>query len=262
MIEHHVEDILPAYVAGDLEQEERTRVDRHIAQCEHCRDHLAQLAGLWTHLGQMPERVPSPSLERRFSQMLEEHERAAGPGTRAMPAVLTGIGSWLTPFLRPVLVPAMFVVGVIVGLLIQSNKSSEITQLRSEVHGLNRLLTVSLLQQQSASERLKGVSWSLQHPDPEILTVLVNTLRYDPNVNVRLASLDALTHEIDQPSIRKELISALPEQSSPLVQIALVDLLVRLGDSESRGVLKNMLDTPGLNEVVRKRISAGLGHSS
>jgi hypothetical protein len=261
MNEIHVIDILPSYVTGDIDAGGRSRVEQHIGQCAHCRSELSQLNNLWLNLGQMPEREPSPSLKLRFNRMLEEHERLAHDETRAKTPPLQTIAMKLRKALRPALAPVMFVVGVIVGFLIQTNKSSEITQLRGEVQNLNRLLTVSLLQQQSASERLKGVSWSLQHPDPDILAVLVNTLKYDPNVNVRLASLDALAQETNQPSIRQELISALPEQSSPLVQVALVDVLMRLDDPASRDALKSMLDKPGLNDVVRKRIISGLGHA-
>src|SRR5262245_45848096 len=48
---------------------------------------------------------------------------------------------------------------------------------------MRAMVTLSLLQQPSASEHLKGVSWtgSLEHPDSEVLQTLLETLVHDPN---------------------------------------------------------------------------------
>ena len=51
-----------------------------------------------------------------------------------------------------------------------------------------------MLRQQSANDRLAGVSYSrhLSQPDPQILQALLNSLKYDPSPDVRLAALDVL----------------------------------------------------------------------
>jgi hypothetical protein len=48
--------------------------------------------------------------------------------------------------------------------------------------------------QQSASERLRGVSWAnqVESSDGQVLAALLDSVNHDPNVNVRLAAADAL----------------------------------------------------------------------
>ena len=54
---------------------------------------------------------------------------------------------------------------------------------------MREMLMLSLMQQQSATERLRGVSGSMQidQPGTEIVRALLETFMHDPNVNVRLA---------------------------------------------------------------------------
>ena len=83
-------------------------------------------------------------------------------------------------------------------------------------------------------------------------------MKHDRNVNVRLAALDALSRDMGDPAVRREILHALPEQTSPLMQVALVDLLVRMNDRESREVMGQMLNKSDLNPDVRKRITVGI----
>ena len=73
-----------------------------------------------------------------------------------------------------------------------------------------------MLQQQSASQRLEGVSWStrLPEPDPKVMDALMHTVRFDNSVDVRLAALDALSRYADRPEVRQELVDALPDHDS------------------------------------------------
>ena len=59
---------------------------------------------------------------------------------------------------------------------------------------MRQLVALSLMQQQSASERLRGVSWAYQRGTirREVLAALVSAVNHDTNVNVRLAAVDAL----------------------------------------------------------------------
>ena len=83
---------------------------------------------------------------------------------------------------------------------------------------MRQLVALSLMQQQSASERLRGVSWAYQAEpsDREILEALVAAVNHDANVNVRLAAVDALAQvlrRVRRP--RQAVVEALPKQSTP-----------------------------------------------
>ena len=72
--------------------------------------------------------------------------------------------------------------------------ATELAQLtwRSKQYASNGGL--SLMQQQSAGERLRGVSYAYQAPasDTEVLSALLATVNQDESVGVRLAAVDAL----------------------------------------------------------------------
>jgi HEAT repeat protein len=122
------------------------------------------------------------------------------------------------------------------------------------------MVAISLQKQQSASERLRGVSLTSQvsRPDPEFLATLIHTLNYDPNVDVRLAAVDALSRFAEEPAVRDGLVRSLPKQDSPMVQISLIDLLVQLHERQSIEVLKQLTNDANQNQQVRQRAQWGL----
>jgi HEAT repeat protein len=120
---------------------------------------------------------------------------------------------------------------------------------------MRQLVALSLMQQQSANDRLKGVTWAyqVQRDDTEVLGALLETVNHDPNVNVRLAAIDALRNFGDSPVARKGVAQSLTKQSDPLVQVALVDLISELGIRQAVPTLKTLLTQEGLDENVKGR---------
>ena len=116
------------------------------------------------------------------------------------------------------------------------------------------------MQQQSASERLRGVAWTgqIDEPGSEVVTALLDTLMHDPNVNVRLASIDALKRFGERDVVRQGAVEALQRQTSPLVQIALVDFLVEVNGRQSADALRRLSQDPMVNDAVRARAAWGL----
>ena len=113
------------------------------------------------------------------------------------------------------------------------------------------------LAMEEARGRLLGASLRFQE-NPEITGALLETLGQDPNVNVRLAALDALSKRLGEPAVRSGLIRALDKQTSPLMQLALVDVVVESDIRESEGALRQLLRQPGVNETVKKRVEEAL----
>ncbi len=260
----HFSDDLAAYLSGDLDERAAAELRDHLEHCPACSRELGAMRGVWQSLGQVPEETPDPRARARFYDALNAFEQTLRVGRARGPGWIDSLG-WMVPrhpALQFALVLAVLVVGGFIGYGLHGNgsRNEEIGELREEVRSVSRLLTVSLLRQQSASERLQGVSWStrLADSDPEITEALLRTLGHDPNVNVRLAALDALSGNLNRPALRGELMSALEKQSSPLIQMAIVDLLVRSDLKESGDVLKQMLGKPGVDETVRKRIETAL----
>ena len=122
------------------------------------------------------------------------------------------------------------------------------------------MVSLSLMQQQSASERLKGVSRTgqLERPSGELVAALLDTLMHDPNVNVRLATIDALKRSATRDAVRRGVIDALPRQISPLVQIALIDFMVEKSGRDAVETLRRLSNDAMADEAVRARALQGL----
>lgn len=138
----------------------------------------------------------------------------------------------------------------------------DVTALRDEVRDLRQMVTLSLMQQQSVTERLKGVSWSsqLDQPGNEVVAALIDTLMRDANVNVRLASIDALKRFAERDAVRSATVRALDTQTSPLVQMALIDFVVETQDREALESLRRLSQNKEANEAVRARAAWGIDH--
>jgi hypothetical protein len=118
---------------------------------------------------------------------------------------------------------------------------------------------LALLDHQSASERLLGVEWSRRAAQtPEVVNALLERVRYDNNLSVRLAAVDALRTELDQPGVSAGLATALAAQESPLVQVAVTDALLATGSGTGIEAVRGMLDRNELDPSVREYLQMAL----
>jgi hypothetical protein len=164
---------------------------------------------------------------------------------------------------------AMLVVGVGVGYEIRPAKqevqqppaSADVAQLRGEVSNMRQMVALSLMQQQSAGERLRGVNWAyrVESSDTEVLSALLSTVNNDQSVGVRMAAVEALHAFGASPVTRTAIVQSIPKQTSPLVQTALIDLLVDLKVTDAAPALKKLSLDPAVDVSVRERAKAALG---
>src|SRR5262245_4409645 len=213
------------------------------------------LKGLWDSLDSIPVQTPdSQGMRTSFNSMLDSYqENQAG----SMPWWL------LLPAVQFVSAVLLLATGLTIGRYFPADvqqHSPDLNELRREVGDLREIVALSLMQQQSATERLRGVSWSNQidEPDGKVLSALLDTLMHDSNVNVRLAAIDALRRFGERQIVRKGALQALSEQESPLVQVALIDFMVELKEKESIGTLQKMAQDRHIDETVRKRAALGI----
>ncbi len=262
-----IQELFAEEWAGTLAAGERARLESHLAGCPACREERESLNRLWQKLAAIPPEEAGSAVRSRFYAMLEGYQQGMARARDLTPrhaALAAWFAGW---FGRPAafqfgLASLLLVAGFFGGYLIRSsrNGNEEIAGLREEVREMRQMVTISLLKQQSASERLKGVSWSTQvnRPDPEFLSTLIHTLNFDPNVDVRLAAVDALSRFSGDQTVREALVKSLPRQDSPLVQISLIDLLVQLHERQSVEVLRQLTNDASQNEQVRQRARWGL----
>lgn len=256
-----------SFLTGDLEADAVTDLESHRAGCTACHEFTAELRLLWDDLAALPPERPSEVLRARFYARLAAEQRAhdAHP---MRPRATGGAWRWLEswwpqrPALQFALAVALLLGGTSLGhrLGAGANRNSEIAMLRQEVQSTRQLVTLSLLQTSSPTARLQGVGYSTQieRPEPDIVEALLSTLDADPNVNVRLAAIDALSRFTQLPEVRQRLVSSLPHQASPLVQIALIDILVASRNAQSVEALQHLVGDEQSNPNVRQRARWGL----
>lgn len=135
-------------------------------------------------------------------------------------------------------------------------ETRQLEALTAQVHEMREIVMLSLLQNPAASERIKAVSYTseIRHVDPNVAAALLATLNNDPNVNVRLTTLEALTHFARDPSIREGLVQSILQQHSPLVQAALADVMLQLQEKRAILPLKKLLQQKDLNGMVRTKL--------
>jgi HEAT repeat protein len=254
------ETLLPDYLAGALKHEDEDRFEDHLEQCARCKEAVV----LWNKLGELPQEQPSPALRARFEALLEAHQQAHSEAPRdllprhSLLPFLAG-GSWMRIAASAAFALLLLVAGFAAGRFSSGQATQrlqeELAGLRGEMSGMRQLAVLSMFQQQSASVRLEAVAMGSQtaQTDPQVLAALVQSLRSDSSVDVRLAALNALARFGSQPAVREGLLDALQPRQSPLVQVALIDLLVEMRDRSAVAQLQKVSQDPNLNPAVRQR---------
>jgi HEAT repeat protein len=101
-------------------------------------------------------------------------------------------------------------------------------------------------------------SYQVAQPDPQVEQELLHTVNHDSNVNVRLSAVDAIAKFAKNPEVRRALVDSIPVQDSPLVQIALIDLLLQLNDKDAVPALRKLALDKETNEAVRQRAESAV----
>jgi hypothetical protein len=246
------------YLAGTLRPGERREVEHHLAECSDC----ATAIEVWNKLGDLSSERPSAGLKTRFQDMLWENAHA-GPLRKASVMEIPSRRPIWTWAAAAGLLVAGWLGGRYAGWPPQSQpatKSEEVATLRREVRDLREAVVVSMLRQTSATDRLQGVLTSsrIERPDSDVVGALIETLRHDPSMNVRLSAVDALKRFATQPKVRQGFVEALSASDSPLVQIALIDALVEAKDTDAAGALRQLESETGVEQIVKQRAKLAL----
>ncbi|MCB2376818.1 zf-HC2 domain-containing protein [Hymenobacter sp. BT635] len=258
------------YISHELPAAEQARVEAHLATCPDCRAEAQALRLVWHTLGTVPAPEPSENLRPAFYSMLaayKEEEQAAPKFSLA--------GFWSK--LRALLVPGpalrlayglgLLLLGLAGGYWLNSAQKTpastdqqQLAALTTQVEQMRQVMLLSLIENPSATERLRAVSYTkeLSGANDKVVEALLSTLNHDENVNVRLATLEALAQLAHEPKVRLGLVQALRHQDSPLVQSALADVMVQLQERRSVLPLRRLLQQPDLNEAVKSKIEQSL----
>ena len=155
----------------------------------------------------------------------------------------------------------LLIVGLVGGYLINYfQPNSDVKVLSSQIAEMKEIMMLTMLEKESATDRLKAVSLTsdLDQASQKVTNALIQTLNNDPNVNVRLATLEVLAQYSKNPDVRIELVKSIAHQDSPLVQIALAELMVALGEKSSVKELKKLMEGESIPKEVKQKIKESI----
>lgn len=268
MICDRIKEQIPECLAGRLDSAAREKVIDHLETCSACRADVAELGVVWRGMETMEAPEPSPALRARFIETLNAYQEGFHEAQRR--AVYTApksfwAGWWpAQPVWQAVFSAALIVASALGGRYLLGQHAPagnpELAQLKGQVESLREIVALSLLQDQSSSSRLRGVTYSYQiaQPDQEVRQALLHALNHDSNVNVRLSALDALTKMAGNSEVRRAIIDSLPLQDSALVQSALIDALVQIHARDAAPEIRKLANNAEADPELRQNATAAL----
>lgn len=251
-----VQDNFIDYQDGSLPADESAQLRAHLASCPACQREWAALQEMTRKLDSLPVAEPSLRLRENFYAMLETHQREAdapSPFALARGRIDRFFAALLPdqPALQFAFALALLIGGLFAGQHYLAKPAvptpddgakAELAELKKKVESMDQLVTYSLLQQQSTSDRLQGVLAAMDQksPDRKVLADLVGALAFDPSINVRLSAVEALAQHSDDTLVRAGVLSALPRERAPLVQVAMIELLTNARDRAAEPVFEKL----------------------
>lgn len=276
MTEERYQILMTEYLNGDITPERETELKAYLEQHEDGKAELFELKVMHDQLGQIATPEPGEQMSVSFYSMLEEHKQIEKTKARFGSKLKAW---WATLSYRRLAYNLAYgLVGILIGGIgmyylnaPQGNQKNafdlknnqELAGIKKQLKKLeetNKQVMLTLIEEKSASERLRAVNLTsnLSSVDTKVVDALLKTLNNDPNVNVRLTTVEALSQFTSHPKVRTGLIRSITKQDSPLVQIALVDIMIELQEKSSVNALKDLLKKEGLNEAVKGKVQQGI----
>jgi len=245
MNKNQIEELIAKYNEGLTDPSEILQLELLIESGEVELTSLRELTRFDESIDKFKEPVPSKTLDKNFYDMLS---KATSKSKQFDFASWFSFESWI---------PKLAVAAV---LILMGFLGGTVKELVQEVSGLKEMIMISMLEKESATDRLKAVSLSeeIQGPSKKVTEALFKTLNSDPSVNVRLAALDALHNYATSPAVREGLVRSIAQQESPLVQVALAELMVTMQEKSSVKELKKILQQKSTPKEVKQRIEESI----
>ena len=254
-----IQDHLIDFIDNSLEEKMHRLISRHLKDCEECNIALQELQTVFEAIDNEPEVVPDSSLKANFEKMLLE-EKSLLKESKVVSLQSKTKSNWRT-FLQIAATITLVILGYLYGKF-EKNQSltEEMAVLENEKTQMKQAMTISLIENESASKRLKAVNYAeeFENPGDDILKALINKMHYDDHTNVRLAAAEALAKFSDAEMVRKSLIKALEIEQDPSMQIELIQILVSIQEKRAIPSMERLLRNEETPNYVKDQVKIGL----
>jgi hypothetical protein len=251
-----IEELINKYNEGVADPSEIKLIEQMIATGELDFARLMPLNSLHERIQAMPEPAPSLRLDDQFYSALASEKKLQQKRSFSI-----SLPEWSILFPRLASAAVLLIAGFAGGYFFQRPAASnEVHELTQQVSDLREMMMLSLLEKESATERLKAVSLTSEmgSVSEKVTKALFQTLNQDENVNVRLAALEALKPYVKESKVRQELIRSISRQNSPLVQVAMAELMASIQEKKSVKELQKILDDQNTPKEIKSKIKESI----
>lgn len=261
-MEEQYMSLITDFIDDNLSLERRREFDTYVAEGHIDMKEVEALGVLQGKITGTNLPVPSPAMSENFYSMLGDAKAARNKPSLASKwsqlwKTVMGTNRGKLAFGMSVLI-----IGVVLGRTLSGSfYQSQMTELSAQMADMKEMMMMSMLEEESVTKRLKGVQMSsdLVSSNEEVTNAMFVTLNSDESTNVRMAALNLLAQYTDDPAIREGLINSISKQESPLMQVALAELMVELQESKSVDQFNNIIEgeyTPEeVKTVLRESVS-------
>ncbi len=262
--DNYTEDKILDYILDHLEGQELTDFEKqlsHDAELQSAVETTRKTVGIYKSIDNIKVPETTVTMDDNFYAMLNNAKRKEL--SILDKALKLFENSFSFEKLKPVLYgAAMMAIGVYLGhnYQVQSVDTAVNEQYVSTQNSNNmqQLAVVSMLQLPSVSTRLQAVNL-VENSDnkvgEKVLNALLFTLNNDTNINVRLAVLNTLAKYSNTASVRLGLVNAIANQDSPMVQVAISELMLNLQESKAIKPLQELLNNESTISTAKERIT-------
>ncbi|MDQ2656915.1 MAG: HEAT repeat domain-containing protein [Bacteroidota bacterium] len=259
MEKEKLESMIIDYIDGRLTAEEQQVVEQELVSNEGARKLYDELKVVISAMEESTMIQPSARLKQNFEKNLKQ-EMNGSPGRTVF---------FNPTFFKVAAAVVLMIVSAGLGFWISENNTrrdnlarieKEMEAARQELAETKSMMMSMLGNDQSASQRMKGVNVAMELPraDDEIVRALFDALQTDRSTNVRLAALEALARFRQDPAVRKGLVESLSKVSDPMVQIKLIQLMVEMKEKDVVHDLQDIVDDAGTIKAVKDEAYSGI----
>jgi hypothetical protein len=225
-------DRMPELFDESLDANTSAELRAHIESCPDCTLEYVSIASTLRALDSIPAEAPWHRLRANVRGMIETEKLSQegqvdwASSIRSSKVPRRHSFPWFRTLVQGLGVCALVALGFIFGERAATQR--QLADLRARVDTVGQLVEQSVLQKRPASDRMETIltAATIQKPDERVIDGLINSMAFDPSVNVRLNALNTLYAHSDQEVVRAGVLACLPKETNALVQVSMIDFLV------------------------------------
>jgi len=257
-----VEASMIDYLDNVLDESGRGEIEKHLITCEKCMDEVKDFKELLQSMSATEMEKPDETLRLNFYHMLQSE---INKQQKANKKPVRSVSLWNSPWIKVAAGVLLLLAGTFLGRVLQTTpktdtSSSQLSDLKTEVTEMKKILMFTMLNEESASQRIKAVNYAeeIPNPDAKVIDALISTLNKDKNVNVRLAALYSIARFTDSQQVRDSLVKSLEIQTEPILQIALMNILTEKKEVKAVASMKKIMSERNAIKEVKETAKKGI----